>query len=503
VASAQSLAARRRSGEDSDQVLAEILVTCARAVRLVTGQVPAEEVVAAAANAAVGIVPLVPDGDGRRVALAMTAYWHATAGEGVHVMAASQQEAEPVKQFLARVFDQLGSSVGLLGRSVGSAYSASVATERRSAYSADVTVGSCAEFPVDLLRDDLVLSASDMVQRRLSRLVVADVDETVLSRAREQTVITAPPDGKALPAAAELATGMRSGVDYRPDLKQRAVCIDASAMAQIKAGVGWTDLPTAWAVSKAMAVERELLRREGLARPDERQVIADVALHAYVREYPIVTGFTGTPDTDAARLARLYGLDAISRRSALTRRVLTTHGRLRYDEEEVAFEELFDAQRRTTYDLRRRVRDQPDPEEIARGFVADLAEHWSTQGAAAVREQMTYVLRRDAPFHIGDDSRRIRATAIRVLTAALDQVDRRSAPSDRRQFIRRTMLAIIDRVWREHIARTRFLQRQAAGLYLEPGHLMQRKRDLDHLFEDGLRVIERDSLRYVLAAADV
>lgn len=61
-AAAQSIAARRKSGDSSDDLLLEALVTCAHALWLVTGRLPAEEVVAAAAHAAVGVVPLLPDG---------------------------------------------------------------------------------------------------------------------------------------------------------------------------------------------------------------------------------------------------------------------------------------------------------------------------------------------------------------------------------------------------------------------------------------------------------
>ena len=499
-ATAQSLAARRTSGEGSGGLLPEILVTCARAVGLVTGQFPAEDVIAAAAHSAVGVVPVVPDCNARNAALAMTAYWHATAGEGVHVMVAAEQEARPVKEFLAKVLDHLGSSVGLLGSSVSLVDPASAAAEARSAYAADVTVGACAAFAADFLRDNLYYTVfSDTVQRELSRLIVTDVDETLVSRAREHNLLTAPVSGKTR-VAVELAADLRSGIDYQTDPRQRAVHIAASAMGHIKASVGWKDLPTEQTVSRVMAVEQELVRREELAGPEERKVFADVSVRGYVREYPIVTGFACKWNTEAVKLARLYGLDAVSHGLPLIRRLQAMRRHRDADEEEMLVEELFDVQRRVIYDLRRQVRDQQDPEEIARVFVVDTARHWSTLGTAALQGHLRYVLGRNAVVHSGGGPEQLQTAVIEALTVALGEVHRRAAPSDVSDLIRRAMLIAIDFTWSDHIARARFLQRQAPALYIESRRMMQRKRDLDHLFAGCLHAIKRDSLKYIVSA---
>ena len=86
---------------------------------------------------------------------------------------------------MGKLYRYLGLSVGLIAHNMDF-------PERKAAYAADVTFGTNNEFGFDYLRDNMVLSESQMVQRPLHYAIVDEVDSILIDEARTPLIISGP-----------------------------------------------------------------------------------------------------------------------------------------------------------------------------------------------------------------------------------------------------------------------------------------------------------------------
>ncbi len=143
------------------------------------------QLVAGAAMQA-GMLAVTPVGPGGSLTVTLPAYLHALSGEGVHVVTAGDDLAR-------RDAEEVGAVLRFLGLRVGVVAPGLERSARADAYAADVTYGSYTELGYDLLRDNMVGWAGDVVRRSSSVALVDQADVVLVDEGRAPLIISGTP----------------------------------------------------------------------------------------------------------------------------------------------------------------------------------------------------------------------------------------------------------------------------------------------------------------------
>ena len=115
----------------------------------------------------------------------MPVYLNALEGKGVHVVTVNDYLARRDAEWMGRIYEWLGLSVGVIVHDLSD-------QERRDAYAADITYGTNNEFGFDYLRDNMKFEVGDMVQRPHNFAIVDEVDSILVDEARTPLIISGP-----------------------------------------------------------------------------------------------------------------------------------------------------------------------------------------------------------------------------------------------------------------------------------------------------------------------
>ena len=125
-------------------------------------------------------------GEGKTQVAVMAAYLNALSGKGVHVITVNDYLAKRDSEWMGKIFNFLGVSVGCLDKSEPGTL------QRREAYLCDITYGTNNEFGFDYLRDNMASSPEYLVQRELNFAVIDEVDNILVDEARTPLIISGP-----------------------------------------------------------------------------------------------------------------------------------------------------------------------------------------------------------------------------------------------------------------------------------------------------------------------
>src|SRR5260221_9826189 len=125
-------------------------------------------------------------GEGKTLVSTLPAYLNALAGEGVHIVTVNYYLARRDSEWNGPIFEWLGISVDCIDKHEPNTES------RRKAYLADITYGTNNEFGFDYLRDNMVHSPEEMVQRKHHYAMVDEVDSVLIDDARTPLIISGP-----------------------------------------------------------------------------------------------------------------------------------------------------------------------------------------------------------------------------------------------------------------------------------------------------------------------
>jgi preprotein translocase subunit SecA len=310
-------------------------------------------------------------GEGKTLTATLAVYLNALANKGVHVVTVNDYLASRDAQWMGKLYNFLGMSVGInlpqLSRE-----------EKQAAYNADITYGTNNEFGFDYLRDNMVYEAKDRVQRGLNYAIVDEVDSILIDEARTPLIISGQADdhtaqyvamnqvvpmltrqeGEADPRTGE---GITKPGDFTVDEKSHQVflteqghenaerilvsagLIPEGASLYDPANIALMHHLTAalranhiyhrdqhyvvqegeivivdeftgrlmtgrrWSDGLHQAVEA----KEGVAIQAENQTMASITFQNYFRLYSKLGGMTGTADTEAYEFQEIYGLETV------------------------------------------------------------------------------------------------------------------------------------------------------------------------------------------------
>ncbi|ERT55503.1 preprotein translocase subunit SecA [Alcaligenes sp. EGD-AK7] len=122
-------------------------------------------------------------GEGKTLTATLAVYLNALSGKGVHVVTVNDYLARRDANWMGRLYNFLGLSVGVVVPQQDNA-------EKIAAYQADITYGTNNEFGFDYLRDNMEYRAEDRRQRGLSYAIVDEVDSILIDEARTPLIIS-------------------------------------------------------------------------------------------------------------------------------------------------------------------------------------------------------------------------------------------------------------------------------------------------------------------------
>ncbi|HEY6192147.1 MAG TPA: preprotein translocase subunit SecA [Bacteroidota bacterium] len=132
-----------------------------------------------------GKIAEMATGEGKTLVATMPLYLNALPGRGVHLVTVNDYLALRDSQWMGRVFEFLGLTVGCIQSQMDP-------LQRRKEYAADITYGTNNEFGFDYLRDNMVISPDELVHRGYQYAIVDEVDSVLIDEARTPLIISGP-----------------------------------------------------------------------------------------------------------------------------------------------------------------------------------------------------------------------------------------------------------------------------------------------------------------------
>ena len=180
---------RLQNGETLDDILVEEFATVREASKRVLGLRHYDVQLIGGMVLHQGKITEMKTGEGKTLVATCPVYLNALAGHGVHVIT--------VNDYLAkRDRDQMSRLYGFLGLSSGVILNGLPTEQRKKSYNSDITYGTNSEFGFDYLRDNMVSSLDQKVQRELNFCIVDEVDSILIDEARTPLIISGAAEDK-------------------------------------------------------------------------------------------------------------------------------------------------------------------------------------------------------------------------------------------------------------------------------------------------------------------
>ncbi|HAI21971.1 MAG TPA: preprotein translocase subunit SecA [Clostridiales bacterium UBA8153] len=364
---------RLASGEPLDGLVPEAFAAVREVARRSLGERPFDTQVLGGLVLHQGKIAEMKTGEGKTLAATMPAYLNALTGKGVHVVTVNDYLARRDSEWMGQIYRFLGLDVGLIIHDIP-------VQERQLSYRAGITYGTNNEFGFDYLRDNMVFSAQQMVQRELHYAIIDEVDSILIDEARTPLIISGSAEQSTdlYRKFAALARTLKDEVDYTVDEKARTAVPTESAMAKTERAMGVDNLAEHLDLShhlmnalKAKTLFRRdrdyvvkdgqiiivdqftgrlmygrrysdglhqaLEAKEGVKVERESQTLATITFQNYFRMYKKLAGMTGTALTEADEFHKIYKLEVVAIPTHLEM-IRVDHADVVYRNEQAKFE---------------------------------------------------------------------------------------------------------------------------------------------------------------------
>ncbi len=174
---------RLTDGESKDDILPEAFAVVREAAWRVLGQKHYRVQLLGGIVLHQGRISEMKTGEGKTLVSTLPVYLNALDGNGVHVVTVNDYLAKRDAEWMGKVHNFLGLSVGCIVHGI-------TKEERVNAYKSDITYGTNNEFGFDYLRDNMVIRKEDMVQRDLNFCIIDEVDSILIDEARTPLIIS-------------------------------------------------------------------------------------------------------------------------------------------------------------------------------------------------------------------------------------------------------------------------------------------------------------------------
>jgi len=359
---------RIAQGESLDQLLPEAFAVVREASKRVFGMRHFDVQLLGAIALHNGKIAEMRTGEGKTLMATLAVYLNALAGKGVHVVTVNDYLARRDAEWMGRLYNFLGMSVGVVVPQQEN-------EEKRAAYTADITYGTNNEYGFDYLRDNMEYRPEDRRQRPLFYAIVDEVDSILIDEARTPLIISGQAEDNTelylgMNAVPPMLTRMPSEPkphepepegDFWVDEKGQQVHLSEAGQIKseqilVKVGLlpegeslydprhislvhhlmvalrahnlffrdqqyvvqdnevvivdeftGRLMAGRRWSDGLHQAVEA----KEGVKIQNENQTLASITFQNYFRMYEKLAGMTGTADTEAYEFQEIYQLETV------------------------------------------------------------------------------------------------------------------------------------------------------------------------------------------------
>ena len=208
--------ARLAKGETLDDIMPEAFAVIREASRRVLGMRHFDVQLIGGIILHRGNIAEMSTGEGKTLVATAPVYLNALEGKGVHVITVNDYLAKRDSEWMGQVYKFLGLSVGLIVHDLDF-------EQRKIAYNSDITYGTNNEFGFDYLRDNMVTSLDQMVQRPLHYCLIDEVDSILIDEARTPLIISGPGQKSTdnYYVVAKLVPQLKKEEDYTIDEKEK------------------------------------------------------------------------------------------------------------------------------------------------------------------------------------------------------------------------------------------------------------------------------------------
>jgi preprotein translocase subunit SecA len=322
-----------------------------------------------------GKIAEMKTGEGKTLVATLPTYLNALTGRGVHVVTVNDYLARRDCQWMGRIYDLLGLSVGVLQHDAAYLFTREPVSQvpnmehlagpvpRRQVYEADILYGTNHEFGFDYLRDNMATALEYTVQRPLYYAIVDEVDNILIDEARTPLIISGPAEEntRIYQIFAQIVPQLRPQDDYNVELRTRSVTLTESGVEKVEGALSRVGVlkpgtsiyaPENYRLTRFLEAalkahviyqrDRDYVVKDGeviivddftgrlmfgrrwsdglhqaveakerVRIQQESITYATITLQNYFRLYHKLAGMTGTAATEAEEFHKIYKLDVI------------------------------------------------------------------------------------------------------------------------------------------------------------------------------------------------
>ena len=303
-----------------------------------------------------GMITEMRTGEGKTLVATLPAYLNALTGKGVHVVTVNDYLVSRDSASMGKIYNFLGLSVGCIVGGMPDEV-------KRAAYNADITHATNNELGFDYLRDNMKYSLQERVLRPFNFAIIDEVDSILIDEARTPLVISGPVnDNSELYGKIDKIVRLLNASDFEKDEKLKTINLTETGITHIesllskeniiKPDTGLYDFENLTLVhyvnqalrahnmftvnvdylvreGKVMIIDeftgrvmegrryseglhQALEAKENVKIQNENQTLASITFQNYFRNYPKLSGMTGTAMTEAPELKDIYNLDVVA-----------------------------------------------------------------------------------------------------------------------------------------------------------------------------------------------
>jgi preprotein translocase subunit SecA len=295
-----------------------------------------------------GKIAEMKTGEGKTLVATLPAYLNSLLRKGVHIVTVNDYLAKRDSEWVGEVYRFLGLKVGLIQNFMNK-------EERKKNYLADITYVNNSELGFDYLRDNLVKSIDEIVQREFYYAIIDEVDSILIDEARTPLIISGQSNiiDEKYKICCEIAKQLQQGDHYEIDYKYRNIILKDKGIVKCEKLLNINDLydlkdPWAPYILNALrakelfqknvhyiinnnqivivdeftgrtmpgrrwadGLHQSIEAKENLEIQKESQTLASITYQNLFLLYPKLSGMTGTAKTEEAEFNKIYNLEVI------------------------------------------------------------------------------------------------------------------------------------------------------------------------------------------------
>ena len=353
---------RLNEGVSLDSLLVEAFAVCREASKRVLDMRHFDVQLIGGMALFEGKISEMRTGEGKTLVATLPAYLVALTGKGVHIVTVNDYLAKRDAEWMGRIYEFLGLSVGVT-------VSGMTQQEKATSYASDVTYGTNNEFGFDYLRDNMVTEKEQKVQRGLNFAIVDEVDSILIDEARTPLIISGQADDQIdlykklddIPGKLDKQDEEEGKGDYFVDEKGRQINLSDSGFEKaerlleekdlLRKGESLYDATNIGLLHHLIAslkahnlfekdqhyvvqnnnviivdeftgrlmpgrrwsegIHQAIEAKEAVQIEPENQTLASITFQNYFRMYNKLAGMTGTADTEAFEFKQIYDLETL------------------------------------------------------------------------------------------------------------------------------------------------------------------------------------------------